>query len=240
MANPTPKAKPLLVADGWCKRAGSFYTRPVAPCAVGLLCLAPERGLPYQWYLKPFVGVINERVNSLAHALAGEGGNTPYPSATIRYPLVKLLDGPKAWQDKRWLVTSEALDGNEGVFRAVTDAVREVGLPWIQKRTSLDEIIYELRDNNGPGRITPYLTAALWMKGEVAAAEARVEEIAAMFGAPMEVPAPLKGLKVTRFGGSFSPEGWPRAHFDSFADRLRKGMAQFPDGPPEGWSPPLD
>ncbi|MGZ4575635.1 MAG: hypothetical protein ACXVXY_11675 [Mycobacteriaceae bacterium] len=100
----------------------------------------------------------------------------------------------------------------------------------------MDAIIYELRDGNGPWRRTPCLTAALWMKGEVAAAEAWLEDVASRFGeAPPELPLPepLRGLTVTRFGGSAPPEGWPRDQFDAFAARLRKAMAQYP----EGWLP---
>jgi len=158
--------------------------------------------------------------------------------ATIRYKLVRLLDGPQAQERDRWLITTAALDGNERVFREVTDAAREVGLPWMQKRTSLDALIYELRDWNGPWRRTPYLTTALWMKGEVDAAEAWLDEVASKFGAPPpQVPEPLRGLRVTTFGTSAPPEGWPRDQFDAFAERLRKAMAQYPDGPPAGWLP---
>jgi hypothetical protein len=42
---------------------------------------------------------------------------------------------------------------------------------------------------------------------------------------------------VTTFGTSAPPEGWPRDQFDAFAERLRKAMAQYPDGPPAGWLP---
>jgi hypothetical protein len=238
VSSPTPKAKPFLVADGWRKRSGDFYTRPTVSGVAGLLCLSPDRGLPYQWYLRPFVGVVHERVNAVAQALTGGGVNSPYPLATIRYPLVKLLDGPQARDDRRWLVVAEALDGNERVFRAVADAAREFGLPWIEKRTSLDAVIYELQDGNGGWRLSPFLTAALWMKGDVAAAEACLGEVASRFDAPpRDIPARLEGRKVIRFGRSAPPEGWPRHQFDAFADRLRRAMAQYPGGPPEGWIP---
>lgn len=241
MPNPAPKAKPLLVADGWRKRAGDFYTRPLAPGVLGLLALSPNRGLPHQWRLQPYVGVVHERVNAVARALTGSDGKNPYPQDTIRYKLVRLLDGPEAQERDRWVITTAALDGNERVFREVTDAAREVGFPWMQKRTSLDALIYELRDGNGPWRRTPLLTAALWMNGEVAAAEAWLDEVAAKFGAPPpEMPEPLRGLPMTRFGTSAAPEGWPRDQFDAFAKGSRRAMAQHPEGPPECWLPQPD
>jgi hypothetical protein len=239
--NPAPKARPILVADGWRKHAGDFYTRPLGPGVRGLLALAPNRGLPHQWRLQPYVGVVHERVNALARALTGSTGGSPYPHATIRYQLVRLLDGPDAYERDRWLIAAEALDGNERVFRQVADAAREVGIPWMLKRTSLEAISYELRDGNGPSRLTPLLTAALWMRGEVAAAEARLEQVAARFGAPApQVPEPLRGVRVTAFGSSSPPEGWPRHDFDAFATRLRAGMAQYPGGPPDDWRPQPD
>jgi hypothetical protein len=236
---PASKAKPILVADGWRKRSGDIYTRPLAPGVLGLLGLGANRGMPHQWRLQPYVGVIHERVNALARMLTGSEYKSPYPEFTIRCWLVTLLEGPGAQERDRWLIASEALDGNERVFREVADAARDVGLPWIQKRTSIPAVVYELRDRNGPGRRTPYLTAALWMQGEVAAAEAWLAQIESQFaGPPLEIPKPLRGLRVNSFGSSSPPpEGWPRDHFDAFARRLREGMAQYPDGPPEGWRP---
>jgi hypothetical protein len=231
--NPAPKAKPILVGEGWRKRTGDFYTRPLAPGVLGLLALAPNRGLPHQWRLKPYVGVVHERVNAVARALTGSEGGSPYPHATIRHKLVRLLEGPEAQERDRWLIAAEALDANGRMFREVADAAREVGLPWMRKRTSLEALIYELRDGNGPSRRTPYLTAALWMTGEVAAAEAWLAQIAAQFGAPPpEIPEPLLGVRVSTFGSSAPPEGWPRHEFDAFATRLREGMAKYPEGPP--------
>lgn len=231
-------AKPILVAHGWRKRTGSFYTRPLATGVVGVLSLAPNRGLPYQWRLQPSVGVAHERINALARALVAAAGRNPYPQRTISHLLVKLLDGPDARESDRWLIAAQALDSNERVFRDVADAAHDVGLPWMQKRTSLDAIIYELQGGNAHGRRTPLLTAALWMKGEVAAAEAQLELIAAQFGRPApQIPEPLRGLRMTSFGSSAPPEGWPRHAFDAFAARLRQGMAQYPAGPPEGWIP---
>lgn len=241
--NPVPNAKPILIADGWRKRSGPFYTRPLTPDALGVLALSPNRGLPYQWRLQPFVGIRHDRVNALAGALVAPGWKSPYPEPTIRYRLVKLLDGPEARERDSWLIASEALDGNERVFREVADAARDVGLPWMQQRTGLDAIIYELENGNGHGRRTPLLTVALWMKGEVAAAEAQLELIASQFGAPApRVPEPLRGarVRVTSFGSLAPPEGWPRHAFDAFATRLRKGMAQHPEGPPADWSPQPD
>jgi hypothetical protein len=241
VSNPTPQAKPILVKDGWSKRSGNFYTRPLAPGVTGLLALAPNRGLPHQWRLQPYVGVVHERVNDLARALSGSEQKSAFPQATIRDKLVRLLEGPEAQERNRWLVAAEALDGNERVYREVAEAARDVGLPWMQKRTSLDAVIYELRDGSGPWRRTPYLAAALWMKGEVAAAEAWLAQIASLFGAaPPDIPEPLHGVRVTRLGSSAPPEGWPRHHFDAFATRLREGMAQHPQGPPDGWRPQSD
>lgn len=140
--------------------------------------------MPHQWRLQPYVGVVHDRVNAVARALTGSGDGNPYPQDTIRYKLVKLLDGPEAYERDRWLIPTDAPDGNERVFREVADAAREVGLPWMQMRTSLDAVIYELREGNGPWRRTPYLTTALWMKGEVAAAEAWLAQVASQFGAP--------------------------------------------------------
>jgi hypothetical protein len=238
VSSPAPHAKQLLVADGWRKRSGDFYTRPLVPGVVGLLALAPTRGLPHQWRLHPYVGVLHERVNALARTLSGAVGTTgPYPQDTIRCRLVRLLDGPDAKEQDRWLIAAEAPDGNERVFREVAAAARDEGLSWMHKRTGLDAIIYELRDGNGPWRRTPYLTAALWMKGDVAAAEAWLVQIAAQFdGPPLEIPDPLKGVRATRFGSVTSPEGWSRHDFDAFARRLRAGMAQYPGGPPADWS----
>lgn len=203
--------------------------------------MAPHRGLPHQWRLQPYVGVIHERVNALARALTASEGKSPYPQDTIRSTLVRLLDGPGAQERNRWLIAAEALDGNERVFREVADAAREAGLPWMQKRTSLEAVICELRDGNGPLRRTPYLTAALWLKGEVAAAESWLAHIASQFeGPPPEIPEPLRGVRVTSLGSSAPPEGWPRHEFDAFATRLREGMAQYPEGPPEAWRPQPD
>jgi hypothetical protein len=241
VSNPAPKAQTVLVRDGWRKRAGDFYTRPLTPGVPGLLALAPGRGLPHQWTLRPYVGVVNERVNDLARALSGVVGKSPFPQDTIRCQLVGLLDGPEGPQRDRWLITTDALDGNERVFGEVADAARDVGLPWMQKRTSLEAIVYELRDGNGPWRRTPYLTAALWMKGEVAAAEAWLTQIGSQLGAtPPEIPGQLGDVRVTRVGSSAPPEGWTRHAFDAFARRLREGMAQHPEGPPEGWRPEPD
>jgi hypothetical protein len=189
--NPAPKAKPVLVADGWRKPAGPFYTRPLAPGFLGILALSPNRGLPHQWRSKPFVGVGHERVNAVAAALVAPGSKGPHAQPTIAYRLVKLLGGPAALEGDRWLIAAEALDGNERVFREVADTAREVGLPWMSKRTSLDAIIYELRDGNGHGRRTPLLTVALWMQGEVAAAETQLDLVASQFGTPAPpVPEP--------------------------------------------------
>lgn len=241
MSNPAPKAKAILVEDGWRKRAGNFYTRPLAPGVLGLLALAPNRGLPYQWRLQPYVGVIHERVNALARALSGSKGRSPYPRDTIRHRLITLLDGPDAYERDRWLIAAEALDGNERVFLEVADAARAVGLPWMQKRTSLDAVIYELREGNGTGRRTPALAAALWLKGEVVDAEAWIAQIAAQFGAPPpKIPEPLRGVRVTTIGSAAPPEGWSRPDFDAFAARLRAGMARHPDGPPDDWRPQPD
>lgn len=239
MPSPTPKAKAVLEPDGWRKRTGDFYTRPLVPGVLGLLGLASNRGLPHQWRLQPYVGVVHERVNALARALIGSASRSPYPEATIRCKLVTLLDGPGTLEGDRWLVASEALDGNQRVFGEVAAAVREVGLPWMQKRNSLEAVVYELRDGNGPWRRTPLLTAALWLQGDVAAAEAWLGEIQARFGGPPpEIPAALSGVRVTRLGTSAPPEGWPRHDFDAFAARLRAGMAQHPEGPPDDWRPP--
>jgi hypothetical protein len=238
VANPTTGARSVLVAEGWRKRSGDFYTRPLAPGVLGLLALGSARGLPHQWRLKPYVGLVHERVNALAAALSG-AGQSPYPRDTIRVPLVKLLDGPEAQEGDRWLVAAQAPDQNERVFRAVAETAREVGLPWLQQRTGLDAIVYELRDGNGPWRRTPYLTAALWLQGEVDAAEAWLEEIVSQFGRPTpEIPEELRGLRATGFGMSAPPEGWPRQAFDTFAARLREAMACHPQGPPDGWQPP--
>ncbi len=234
-------AKPLLAVDGWRPRAGDFYTRPLAAGVLGLLALAPSRGLPHQWRLQPYVGVVHQRVNALARALTGSVGTNPYPQDTIRVKLVWLLDGPRAQERDRWLIAAEAVDGNERVFSDVAGAAREVGLPWMQKRTSIEAIAYELRDGNGPWRRTPYLTAALWMNGQVSAAEEWLEHIESQFGGPSpETPAPLRDLRVTSIGSSAPPEGWPRHEFDAFARRLRAGMADHPQGPPEGWLPPTE
>lgn len=238
VANPAPRAKPILVEDGWRKHAGDFYTRPLAPGVRGLLALSPNRDLPHQWRLKPYVGVIHERVNALARALVGSSGAGRYPQDTIRHRLIGLLEGPDAQERDRWLVAAEALDDNQGVFRAVAAAVRDVGLPWIEKRTSLDAVIYELEEGNAVVRRTPFLAAALWLRGDLAAAEACVARVSAKFGAPPpEIPAPLRGLRVTSFGSTSPPEGWSRPHFDAFVGRLREGMAQYPEGPPEDWRP---
>jgi hypothetical protein len=237
VSNPAPQAKPILVVDGWRPRAGNFYTRPIAPGVLGLLALAPSRGLPHQWRLQPYVGVVHERVNSVARALTGSE-RPGQPQDTIRSKLVRLLDGPEAQERDRWLIAAEAPDGNEGVFREVAGAARDVGLPWMQKRTSLEAVVYDLRDGNGPWRRTPYVTAALWMKGEVDAAEAWLAQIASLFGGPPpEVPEPLRGVRVTSAGSSAPPEGWLRHDFDAFATRLRSGMAKYPEGPPKAWRP---
>jgi hypothetical protein len=239
VANPTTGATPILVADGWRKRSADFYTRPLAPGVLGLLALGSARGLPHQWRLKPYVGLVHERVNALAAALKGAAAQGPYPQDTVRYPLVRLLDGPEAREREGWLVAAEAVDANERVFREVAEAAREVGLPWLQKRTGLDAIVYELRDGNGPWRRTPYLTAALWLQGEVDAAEAWLEEITMQFGHPSpELPEEQRALRATRFGTSAPPEGWSRPAFDAFAARLREGMATHPDGPPDDWRAP--
>ena len=238
MPNPAPKAKPILAEDGWRKHSGDFYTRPLVPGVRGLLGLSANRDLPHQWKLKPYVGVIHERVNALARTLTGSADTSRYPQATIRCHLIRLLEGPDAQERDRWLIAAEAVDGNERVFHDVAAAVRDVGIRWMQKRTSLDAIIYELRDGNGPLRRTPLLTAALWMQGDVAAAEARLAEIESKFGGPPpEIPAPLRGVRVTSIGSSAPPEGWPHHAFDAFATRLREGIAQYPEGPPEDWCP---
>ena len=241
MPSPAPKAKTVLVVDGWCKRAGDFYTRPLAPGVSGLLALAPARRLPHQWRLRPYVGVVHEQVNALARALSGSLSAGPYPQDTIRYPLVGLLDGPGAREGDRWLIAAEALDDNEGVFGEVAQSARDVGLPWMQTRTSLDAIIYELREGNGPRRRTPYLTVALWMNGDSAAAEAWLTQIASQFGAPPpQLPGELRDVGVIRFGSTAPPEGWPRRAFDAFAMRLRAAMTQYPEGPTDGWRPQPD
>jgi hypothetical protein len=182
---------------------------------------------------------VHERVNDLVRALSGTVGRSPYPQDTIRYPLAGLLMGPEAAEGDRWLIAAEALHGNAQVFREVADAARDVGLPWLQKRTSLEAIVYELRDGNGPWRRTPYLTAALWMEGEVVAAEAWLTQIASQIAAtPTVAPGLLQGVNVTRVGSAAPPEGWPPLAFEAFARRLREGMARYPEGPPEGWLPP--
>ena len=77
------------------------------------------------------------------------------------------------------------------------------------------------------------------MKGEVAAAESWLTGVASQVGAPPPaIPVPLRGVRVTSFGASASPEGWPRHEFDAFARRLREGMTRYPQGPPEAWRPP--
>lgn len=241
MANPALKARPELVADGWRKRADAFYTRPLAPGVVGLLGLATNRGLPYQWRVQPFVGVVHERVNAVAAALTGSTAKSPYPQATIRRSLVSLMDQPHDHDRDHWLIATEALDGNERVFREVATAARDHGLRWMQERTSLEAMIHELRTGNGPVRLTPHLTAALWLRGEVVAAEERLDEVAARFGGPPpQTPEPLSGLRVTSFGSSAPPEGWPRPAFDAFAAKLRAGMEKYPHGPPEHWQPHHD
>lgn len=200
------------------------------------MALAPNRGLPHQWRLHPFVGVVHERVNALARALSGSAGKSPYPQATIHHRLLPLLDGPEAQDRDRWLIAAAAPDGNERVFLEVAEAARDRGIPWMQERTSLEAVICELRDGNGPWRRTPYLTAALWLKGEVAAAEAWLAQIASQLEAPSpEIPEPLGDVRLTRFGSSAPPEGWPLHEFDAFAKRLREGMAQYPEGPPGDW-----
>lgn len=151
-----------------------------------------------------------------------------------------MLDGPEAREGDRWLIADKALDGNERVFRQVVDAARDVGLPWMRARTSLDALIYELLDWKGHGRLTPLLTVALWLKGEVAAAEAQLDLIASQFEAPApRAPEPIRAarVRVISFGSSASPEGWLRDDFDAFAARLRNGMEQYPEGPPEDWTP---
>ena len=174
------------------------------------------------------MGVVHERVNALARALSGSAGKSPYPQATIRCELVRLLEGPEAQERDRWLIAAEALDGNERVFREVADAARDRGLPWMQKRTSLEAVIYELRDGNGPWRRTPYLTAALWMKGEVAAAEAWLAHIASQFGAPPpEIPEPLPDVRVTRFGSS-APPRVGRATIRCLRDEIARGHGAIP------------
>ena len=239
MPNPIADAKTRLAGDGWRKRAGDFYTRPLGPGVLGLLALAADRGLPHQWRLRPYIGVVHEKVNALARTLSGSEAKSPYPQDTIRYPLVRLLAEPEVVECDRWLVAAEALDANQRVFGQVADAARDVGIPWMQKRTSLEAIVYELRDGNGPWRRTPYVTAALWMKGEVVAAEAWLAQIDAQYERPApEIPVSLDDAHVTRWGSSAPPEGWPRTAFDAFARRLRDGMAHYPDGPPEGWRPP--
>lgn len=238
VSNPAPEAKPVLVGDGWSKHAGDFYTRPLAPGVLGFLALAPSRGLPHQWRLQPYVGVVHEQVNALARALSGSAGKS---QATIRYKVVMLLDGPEAQERDRWRIAAEALDGNERVFREVADAARDLRVPWMLKGTSLEAVIYELRDGNGPWIRTLYLAAALWMQGEVAAAEAWLAQIASQFEAPPpEIPEPQRDVRVNRFGSSAPAEGWPRHEFDAFATRLRQGMAQYPEGPPEVWRPQPD
>ena len=168
----------------------------------------------------------------------GAQGANPYPALTISRRLVKLLDGPEARERDSWVIAAEAPDANQRVFCEVADAVREVGLPWLERRTSLDALIYELRGGNAHERCTPSLTVALWMKGEVAAVEAQLDLIASQFGRPAPpVPEPLRGMRVVSFGSSMPPEGWPRPAFDAFAARLRQAMAQYPMGPPEDWSP---
>lgn len=115
---------------------------PSPPAFPGVLSLGPNRGLPYQWSLQPQVGIVHERVNAVAMALTGVDRKRNAYLATISYKLVRLLDGPQAQERDRWLIATAALDGNERVFREVTDAAREVGVPWMQKRTSLDAVIY--------------------------------------------------------------------------------------------------
>lgn len=238
MSNPAPQAKARLAEDGWRKRAGDFYTRPLDAGVAGLLALSADRGLPHQWRLRPYVGVVHEHVNALARLLTGSEAKNPHPQDTIRYPLVRLLDGPTAGEGDRWLIAAEAQHRNQRVFDEVAVAARDVGIPWMLKRTSLAAIVYELRDGNGPWRRTPYLAAALWLQGEVASAEAWLAHVAAQFGNPTpQIPVPSEGSRVTRLGSSAPPEGWPRQAFDAFARRLSAGMAQYPKGPPEGWRP---
>ncbi len=187
------------------------------------------------------MGVVHEQVNALARTLSGSEAKSPYPQDTIRCQLVRLLDQPEVRAWDRWVIAAQAPDGNQRVFSEIADAARDVGIPWMHKRTSLEAIVYELQDGNGPWRRTPYLTAALWMKGEVDAAEAWLTQVDSQFERPAtEDPVPLDGAQVTRFGSSAPPEGWPREAFDAFARRLREGMARYPDGPPEGWRPQLD
>ena len=241
MSNPARDARPLLAEDGWRKRAGDFYTRPLAPGVLGLLALAADRDVPHQWRLRPYVGVVHEQVNALARTLTGSEVKSPHPQDTIRYQLVRSLDETAAREGGRWLIAAGAADGNQRVFGEVANAARDVGSPWMQKRTSLEAIVYELRDGNGPWRRTPYLTAALWMKGDVVAVEAWLTRMDSQFERPApEIPLSLDDAHVTRFGSSAPPEGWPRKAFDAFARRLREGMAQYPEGPPAGWRPQPD
>jgi hypothetical protein len=187
--------------------------------------------------------VAHDRVNALAGALVAPGSKSPHPQPTIKVRLIELLEGPAAHERDRWLIAAEALDGNMRAFREVADAARVVGLPWLHQRTTLDAIIFELQDGKGHGRRTPLLTVALWMQGKVAAAETQLDLIASQFGAPApQVPEPPQGarVRVISFGSSPPPEGWPRTAFDAFAARLRKAMAQYPEGPPENWRPQVD
>ncbi|WP_076263873.1 hypothetical protein [Intrasporangium flavum] len=242
MPDPTPKARPVLVADGWRKRAGNVYTRPVAPGVLGWLSLATDRGLPHQWRLAPSIGVVHERVEAVARALTGAVVVSPNLQATVSVPLLGLVEGEADSARRHWLIAAEALDGNERVFEDVATTARAAGLPWVQARTSLQAVVSELRAGRGPWRRTPLLTAALWLAGDAEAAESWLSGVEAQFDRPTpapDLPAELKGHRVTRVGAVAPPEGWPRSSFEAFAARLRRGLDEHPGGPPEGWQPPV-
>lgn len=251
--DPTAAAKGVLVADGWRKRSGDFYTRPLEPGVHGLVGLGARRGRAHEWRLTPYVGVVHERVNEVADALTGRKVASPYPEPTIRHDLGSLLDadadaevgaepGDPAGagrRSERWLVGPGDEAATVRVVREVTDAVAGVGLAWVRSRTGLAAVVRELRAGNGPWRRTPPLTAALWLQGDVAAAQEWIATVAAGFGAPSpELPPELDGVRVTRLGSTAPPEGWPREQFEAFAGRARSAMQQHPGGPPAEWPGP--
>ena len=79
----------------------------------------------------------------------------------------------------------------------------------MQKRTSLDAIVYELRDGKRTLETYAVPDRRALNKGEVTAAKAWLTQIASQLGtAPPEIPGPLRGVRVTRVSSDASPEGW--------------------------------
>jgi hypothetical protein len=173
---------PLLIEQGFRKRAGAIFTIPITDDVLGWLALntATKYEPAGQVEVNPIVGIRHRQVEELVARLCEEKPHA-YMPATARTPIGYIMPGRRY---VTWTMNECAPD----VAREMVAAIVEYGLPFMGDNADLPALLSLLESGHfGPANQVPYRVPAIWLLlGDIERAVSSADAFLERLGGPRD------------------------------------------------------